>query len=285
MRLGRELKRLRDASGITIERISRAVEISAATIYRMEKGDGLKKEKDIRGLCALYGATPERTAVLLELLAQSKVPGWWARYGDDIVPADLRLYLALEQDADTIWWFEQGFIPGLLQSEDYARAAITEGSPGVSEEEIESKIRFRMERRERVLGREPAPPSLHVLIDEAVIRRAVGGPAVHAAQLDRLYEAATMPNVSLGVVPFEAGFHLGLDTGPFELLKFPPDSDGEQGARPTVYADGWYAGTRFVDSPEGVARWSAAFESIQRRALDAGDSRDLIKQVAEVVRA
>lgn len=285
LRLGRELKRLREAAGYTsrraVEQIADNLELSPATIYRIEKGEGLKKEKDVRAMCDLYGANRDRTAALMDLLTQSKTPGWWAPYD---IPVDLGLYLALEQDADTIWWFEPGFIPGLLQTEDYARAAITEGSPGVGGDAIESKIRFRME-RQLVLTREPVPPSLHVVIDEAVIRRTIGGPVVHAAQLDRLYQAAAMPNVSLGIVPFDAGFHPGLDTGAFELLKFPPDSDGQVYERPTVYADGGYAGTKYTDSSEEIARYSAAFEAIQRRALSEGESRNMIKQVAEVVRA
>lgn len=289
VRLGRELRRLREHAGHTsrraVEEIAGQLELSPATIYRIEKGEGLKKDKDIRGMCALYGTSPERTAALMNLLAQSKAPGWWAGYGDSIIPADLRLYLALEQDADTIWWFEPGFMPGLLQTEAYARAAITEGSPGVGEAGIAAKTRFRMERRQRVLTREPAPPELHVLIDEAVVRRPIGGPAVHAAQLESLREAAGMPGVSLGVVPFSAGFHVGLDTGSFELLKFPPDSDGEQYETPTVYADGGYAGTRYTESPREVARYSAAFEAIRRRALGPGDSRNMIKQAAEALRA
>ena len=289
LRLGRELRRLRERSGRAgrrdIQLIADELELSPATIYRVEKGEGLKKDKDIRAMCEVYGASPERTAALMELLAQSKAPGWWADYEDGIIPPDLRLYLALEQAADTIWWFEPGFMPGLLQTEDYARAAITEGSPGVGEQEIMAKIRFRMERRQRVLTREPAPPSLHVLIDEAVIRRLIGGPSVHVAQLESLYEAAGRPNVSLRIIPFDVGFHVGLDTGPFELLKFPPDSDGKQYETPTVYADGGYAGTRYIESSEEVDRYSAAFEEIRRRALNPDGSRNMIKQVAEVLRA
>jgi transcriptional regulator with XRE-family HTH domain len=281
LRLGRELKRLREAAGYTsrraVEQIADNLELSPATIYRIEKGEGLKKEKDVRAMCDLYGANSDRTAALMDLLTQSKAPGWWAEYSDGIIPADLRLYLALEQAADTIWWFEPGFMPGLLQAEDYARTVITEISPGAPEEETAAKIRFRMERRQRVLAREPAPPLLHVVIDEAVIRRTVGGPAVHAAQLDWLHQqAAAMPNVSLRVVPFNVGYHSGLDTGSFELLRFPPDSDGQIYETPTVYHDGGYAGTQYIDSSEEVARYFAAFE---------GESRNLIKQVAEVTRA
>ncbi len=289
LRLGRELKRLREAAGYksqhAVRELGKTLEISPATIWRIEKGEGLKKEKDIRSMCEVYGATPDRTAALMDLLSQSKAPGWWAEYGDGIIPADLRLYLALEQAADTIWWFEPGFVPGLLQTEDYAKAAITEGSPGVSDDEIAAKIRFRVERQQRVLDHEPTPPSLHVLIDEAVIRRNIGGPAVHAAQLDQLHQAAGMPNVSLGIVPFSVGFHPGLDTGSFELLHFPPDSDGQVYESPTVYHDGGYAGTQYIDSSGEVARYSAAFEAIQRCALSESESRNMIKQVAEVTRA
>ena len=284
LRLGRELSRLREAADYVgrkgAEQVAAATGISVATIYRAEKGEGLKKERDVRALLDLYRASPERAGALMEMVRQTKTPGWWAGYD---IPADLGLYLAMEQAADTIWWFESCFVPGLLQTEDYARTILTGSSPDAPEDEIASKIRFRME-RQRVLNGAPVPPALHVLIDEAVIRRPIGGPAVHVPQLDRLHQAAAMPNVSLGIVPFDAGYHLGLDTGSFELLKFPPDSDGQVYETPTVYADGGYAGTKYIDSSEEVARYAAAFEAIRRRALSETESRNMIKQVTEVAR-
>lgn len=286
MRLGRELNRLREAAGYEgrrgVERAAAEIELSAATIYRAEKGEGLKKERDVRAMCRLYGASPERTAVLLDLVRQVKTPGWWAGYD---IPADLGLYLGMEQVASEIWWFEPLIVPGLLQTEDYARTIITEDSPRVSGDEAASKmIRFRME-RQRVLDHSPDPPSLRVLIGEEVLRRPVGGHAVHAAQLIRLADAAALPAVSVRVAPVALGYYRGIDTGPFEVLHFPPDSDGHVYERPTVYSDGGFAGAGYFEDPGDVARYTAAFEAIQDRALSEADSLTLIRQATEVSQA
>ncbi len=286
LRLGRELSRLREAAGYPgrkgAEQVAAETGISVATIYRAEKGEGLKKERDIQALLDLYRANPDRAGALMELVRQTKTPGWWAGY--DIHP-DLGLYLAMEEAAAEIWWFEPLLTPGLLQTEDYARTIITaDGQAKMTEAETVSKIRFRMD-RQRILDRTPDQPSLHVLIGQEVIHRPIGGPAIQAAQLDRLHQAATLPSVSVRVVPFGTGYHRGLDTGPFEVLHFPPDSDGQVYERPTVYADGGFAGTGYFGKPEEVAKYTAAFDEIRSRALGEADSRTLLKQAMEVLRA
>lgn len=286
LRLGRELNRLREAAGYEgrrgVERAAAELELSAATIYRAEKGEGLKKERDVRAMCQLYQASAERTAVLLDLVRQVKTPGWWAGYD---IPADLGLYLGMEQVATEIWWFEPLIVPGLLQTEGYARTIITEDSPRVSEDEAASKmIQFRME-RQHVLAHSLNPPSMRVLIGEEVLRRPVGGQAVHVAQLARLAEAAALPTISVRVVPVGVGYYRGIDTGPFEILHFQPDSDGEVYERPTVYSDGGFAGSGYFEDPGKVARYTAAFEAIQGRALSEADSQSLIRQSAEVPRS
>jgi transcriptional regulator with XRE-family HTH domain len=285
LRLGRELSRLRDAAGYTgrkgAEQVAATTGISVATIYRAEKGEGLKKDRDIQALLGVYRANAERADAVMELVRQTKAPGWWAGYD---IPEDFGLYLAMEQAASEIWWFEPLLTPGLLQTEGYARTIITADSQAeMTEDETASKIRFRMD-RQRILDRAPDQPSLHVLIGEEVIHRPIGGPAVQAAQLDRLHQAAALPSVSVRVVPFGTGYYRGLDTGPFEVLHFPPDSDGQVYERPTVYADGGFAGTGYFESPEEVARYTAAFEAIRSRALSEADSRTLIKQSTEVLR-
>lgn len=281
LRLGRELNRLREAAGYEgrrgVERAAAEIEVSPATIYRAEKGEGLKKERDVRAMCQLYGASPERTAVLLDLVRQVKTPGWWAGYD---IPADLGLYLGMEQAAAEIWWFEPLVVPGLLQTEDYARMIITAGRPGAADEAAARMIRFRME-RQLILDRSPNPPSLHVMLGEEALRRPVGGPAVHAAQLTRLAETAALPAVSVRVVPIAAGYYRGLATGSFEVVHFPPDSDGQVYEPPTVYAEGGFAGAGYFEDPGGVARYTEAFEGIRGRALTEADSLTLIRQAAE----
>lgn len=283
LRLGRELKRLREAAGYDgrkgAEQVTAETGISVATIYRAEKGEGLKKERDVRALLDLYRATSDRAASLMELVRQSRAPGWWAGYD---IPAHLGLYLGMEQVAAEIWWFEPLLTPGLLQTEDYARTIITAGRPS-DDPETASKIRFRMD-RQAILSRAERPPSLHVVMGEEALRRPVGSPDIQAAQLERLLHAADLPNVSVRIVPVTVGFYRGISTGPFEVLHFPPDSDGIVYEPPTVYAELFTSGGYF-DTPAEVARYTSAFDDIRNRALGEADSRTLIKQAAEALRA
>ncbi|HEX4830923.1 MAG TPA: helix-turn-helix transcriptional regulator [Trebonia sp.] len=282
LRLGRELKRLREAAGYDgrkgAERIAAETGISPATIYRAEKGEGVKKERDIRALLDLYRASTERSAALMELVSQTRTPGWWAEYD---IPVHLGLYLGMEQVAAEIWWFEPLLIPGLLQTEDYARTIITAGRSGADDPEVTAKIRFRME-RQAILLRSERPPALHVAVGEEALRRPIGSAAIHAAQLERLLQATDLPNVSVHVVPIAVGFYRGVSTGPFEVLHFPPDSDGVVYEPPTVYAELFTSGGYF-DDPAEVSRYTAAFEDIRNRALDEADSEALIKRAVEAL--
>src|SRR5258707_13176361 len=141
LRLGRELSRLREAAGYVgrrgAEQVAAATGISVATIYRAEKGDGLKKERDVRALLDLYRASPERAVAVMELVRQTKTPGWWAGYD---IPAHLGLYLGMEEVAAEIWWFEPLLIPGLLQTEDYARTILTADGLPADDAATASKI-------------------------------------------------------------------------------------------------------------------------------------------------
>jgi len=284
LRLGRELRRLREAAGYVgrrgVEQVSAVTKISTATIYRAEKGEGVKKERDVQALLDLYHASPERAAALVELVRQTKGPGWWAEYD---IPPHLGLYLGMEQVAQEIWWFEPQLTPGLLQAEDYARTIITAGKPGPDDAETVSKIRFRMN-RQTVLFRAERPPLLQVVMGEEALRRPIGGPTIQAAQLERLLEAVGLRNVSVRVVPVAVGFYRGVSTGPFEVLHFPPDSDGVVYEPPTVYAESFASGGYFDNITE-VARYTTAFEDIRGCALSESDSQALIKQAAEALRA
>jgi transcriptional regulator with XRE-family HTH domain len=286
LRLGRELKRLREAGGYGgrrgVEQVAARLEISGATIYRAEAGAGMRRERDVRELCALYGASPERAAALVELARQAKTPGWWNGYD---IPAHLALYLGLEAAAKEIWWFEPLLAPGLLQTEDYARAIITAGRPVADgHAETAAKIAFRMERQSAALSRAERPPALQVVIGEEALRRPIGGASVQAEQLDRLLQAADMPNVSVRVVPVAAGMYQGVGTGPFEVLFQPPDTDGQTYEPPTVYAE-TFASAAYLDEPADVSRYTTAFEDIRSCALSDPDSRALIKSTTEELRA
>jgi len=219
--LGAQLRRLREAKGISREDAGYLIRASESKISRMELGRVSFKERDIADLLSLYGIIhqDERTA-LLALARQANTPGWWQRDGD-ILPNWFQTYLGLEEAAALIRTYEVQFVPGLLQTEDYARAVITHGNPAAPPEEIERRVSLRM-KRQQLLTRSDAP-QLWAVVDEAALRRRMGSHAVMGAQLERLIKASELPNVTLQVLPFHAGAHAA-EAGAFTILRFPePD--------------------------------------------------------------
>jgi hypothetical protein len=191
------------------------------------------------------------------------------------------LYVGLEAAASRLFAYGQELVPGLLQTEDYARVLITADHPEESHEEVERRVRLRMA-RQALVGRSIDPPALQVALNESVLRWPVGGPAVMAAQLKRLAAASDLPNVSLRVVPFSAGFHPGILSGSFIILRFPLNGNGADSEPPTVYAD-LYTGALYLDKPQEIERYSDAFTGIWQRTLDEPSSRELISQAAEAL--
>jgi transcriptional regulator with XRE-family HTH domain len=215
MLVGAQLRRFREADGITREDAGYAIRASQSKMSRLELGRISFKQRDVADLLTLYGVTDEtdRTAVLT-MAEQANLPGWWQPYGD-AVPAWFEPYLGLEQAAHVIRSYEVQFIPGLLQTEDYARAIIQLG-PGRSDEEIERRVELRMRRRQ--LLHRPHPPKLWVVVDEAALRRPYGSAAAMRAQLRYLIEIAELPHVTVQVMPFSAGGHAAAG-GPITILR------------------------------------------------------------------
>jgi len=222
MMLGTQLRRLREAKGISREDAGYLIRASESKISRMELGRVGFKERDIADLLSLYGIIhQDERAALLALARQANTPGWWQRDGD-ILPSWFQTYLGLEEAAALIRTYEVQFVPGLLQTEDYARAVIAHGNPAAPAQEIERRVSLRM-KRQQLLTRSDAPPQLWAVVDEGALRRRMGSPAVMAAQLERLIKASELPNVTLQVLPFHAGAHAA-EAGAFTLLRFPePD--------------------------------------------------------------
>ncbi len=218
--LGSQLRRLRESKGITRDEAGYTIRASGSKISRMELGRVSFKERDVADLLTLYGVTDdgERQA-LLNLADKANSPGWWHRY-NDILPSWFQVYVGLEDAATLIRTYEVQFIPGLLQTEDYARAVMGVGHASAAEE-VERRVRLRTE-RQRLLNRRRGP-RLWAVIDEAALRRLIGGSEVMRAQLEHLLEALKLPNVILQVMPFRTGGHAA-EGGPFTLLRFPePD--------------------------------------------------------------
>jgi hypothetical protein len=232
-------------------------------------------------MCRLYGATADMTKALMALAKETRARGWWQAYGD-VVPEWLDLYIGLEAAATRIDWYESELVPGLFQTGDYARALIREHVPDKSDSEIDRRVELRLA-RQAILRRPVDPPVLRVALREPMLRCPVGGVRVMAGQLDRLAEASELPNVSLRVVPVATGLHSGMLSGPFEILRFPVNGNGEESEPPTVYTD-IYTGALYLDKPHEVNRYDQAFGKIWKTALDDEASRELIRESAEGLR-
>lgn len=219
--LGGQLRRLREERGITREAAGEAIRASHAKISRLELGRVGFKERDIADLLTLYGvADADEREAFLALARQANSPGWWHRYAD-LLPGWFETYLGLEQSATVIRCYESQFVPGLLQTADYARAVIKLAHGHESAEEIDRRVDLRM-RRQEILDRPTEPPTLWVVIDEASLRRPIGGPEVLRGQLEHLIAAAGRPNVTMQLLPYRVGGHAAAG-GPFTILRFPQE--------------------------------------------------------------
>jgi len=217
MLLGTQLRRLREGSGIAPERAGYEIRASRSKISRLEHGRVSFKLRDVADLLTLYGVTDEQTrAGLLSLAEQANAQGWWARYSD-ILPDWFEAYLGLEAAAALIRTFELQFVHGLFQTQEYARAVTVLGRKAALAEEIDRRVSLRMKRQDLLHG--PDAPRVWSVMDEAALRRPVGGAQVMRRQLARLIEVATLPQVTLQVVPFRRGGHAG-EGGSFTVLRF-----------------------------------------------------------------
>jgi hypothetical protein len=221
MLLGAHLRRLREAQGVTREDAGWEIRSSESKISRMELGRVGFKERDVADLLTLYGVDdPEERTRLLALARDANNPGWWHRFGD-VLPSWFHSYLGLEAAAALIRTYEVQFVPGLLQTAEYARAVVLLGHGRAKEDEIERRVELRLQ-RQQILTRADAP-KLWMVVDEAALRRPIGGHDIMRAQLDALLEINTaLPNVRLQVIPFNAGGHAAAG-GAFTILRFPDD--------------------------------------------------------------
>jgi transcriptional regulator with XRE-family HTH domain len=216
--LGVQLRRLREERSISRAEAGAAIHVSESKISRLELGHEGNKIRDVAALCTLYGVIDhaERTT-LLGLARQANRPQWWQAYGD-LVPGWFETYLGLEQTAQVIRGYEVQFVPGLLQTPDYARAVIMLGHGNASPEEVYRRVELRMH-RQRILHR-PVPTRFWAVIDEAALRRQIGGPATMFRQLVHLMDMCELPQVTVQVLPFSAGGHAA-GGGPVTLLRLP----------------------------------------------------------------
>ncbi len=217
MILGTQLRRLREAKGISRQAAGYAIRASEAKISRLELGRVGFKQRDVADLLTLYGVNDlQEREVVLGLAHGASSPGWWHKYSD-VLPSWFEMYLGLEQVASVIRNYEVQFVPGLFQTEAYARAVIMLGYPDSSASEIDRRVGLRMARQE--LLAKPDAPSIWTVVDEAALRRLVGGRQVMRLQLERLLQLIELPHVTLQIVPFGAGGHAAAG-GSFSILRF-----------------------------------------------------------------
>jgi transcriptional regulator with XRE-family HTH domain len=275
--LGRYLRDLRNQSRFTVRAAAAKLEWSEAKIWRIEAGQTSLRSFDVETMCKVYGAAADLTEGLMGLAKETKARGWWHSY-DDAIPEGFDVYIGLEEAASCFSWYESELIPGLLQTEDYARAVIRADNPGVDEQEIERRVHVRMA-RQALLTRVTSPPMLQIVLNEAILHRPIGGEKVMMRQLERLVEAAALPTVSIRVMPYHAGLHHGVMSGPFVILRFPLNGTGQDTEPPIVYVE-VFTGALYLDKPREVDRYDTAFTNIWLSALDERASQELIYQVA-----
>ena len=245
--VGTQLRRLREASGITREAAGYAIRASDAKISRLELGRVGFKERDVADLLTLYGVQESADRrPFLELVRQANTPGWWQEYGD-VLPGWFETYLGLEQAASMLRTHEAQFVPGLLQTEDYARAVVRLGLPGTSDDEIQRRAHLRLQ-RQAVLTQDEAP-SIWAVLDETALRRPLGSRAVMAAQLRHLLELSELPSVTIQVLLHESG-HAAVG-GPFTLLRF-----AEPDLPDIVYVE-QLTSALYLDKRQDVDRYTA----------------------------
>ncbi len=271
-------------TGMTIPEVARLAELSSSTIQRFEKGQFPQKIRtaDIRELCAVLGADEKMTAALLGLAQQANSKSWYHEYGE-LIPADFDVYMGLEAAVSVLTTYSPDAVIGLLQTADYARVLTQSGYPDSESDEIDQRVHLRM-RRQALITRKRRPATLNVVLGEATLRRIVGNRRVMAAQLKHLADMSTMPNVSIRILPFEAGIPLGDPVGRFIVLEFGKGARGEPHEPPVVYVES-FTGDMYLEKQIDVRRYHEAYQAIQHAALDENSSRDLLRQLAREYRA
>lgn len=274
--LGRQLRKLRESSGMTLDEAGRRLERTPSSLSKIETGRVAVRVRDLRVILDIYGLEDEtRRNVLLALARDARKRGWWQNYGD-VLSWAYQEFISLEAEAAAVRAYETILIPGLLQTEDYARAIHEAVPPPGGDRDVDRLVAVRRERQE-VLSSERAL-ELWAILDEAVLHRQFGGRDVMQAQLARLLEAAEADNVTVQVVPFSVGGHAGIN-GPFTILEFLELADLD-----VILVENLTSGLYLEDEGD-IRRYNVVFNHLRRAALPAAESAALIHQVAKKCRS
>ncbi|MFJ7100262.1 helix-turn-helix domain-containing protein [Streptomyces albogriseolus] len=268
--LGADLRRLRELAGLTLEEAGARVGISKATLSRYETKEGVVKWPAVDALCREYGATDEERLALVELAKGARIQGWWRSLADPI-PESMNLMLTLEDEVVREDHYACMYVPGLLQTRAYAEAVHRASEVQCEEREVQHMVDIRMKRQE-LLERQD-PPHLWAVIDEAALRRRVGGHDVMREQLKHLLTMVERSRVTVQVLPFDRGAHAAA-VGSFAVLR------GQAPELDVVYVD-LLGGGLFMEKPEELERYKLAFEYLSAQALDFESSTDLIDRISK----
>ena len=271
MLLGGQLRRLREEAGITPERAGYEIRASRSKISRVEHGRVGFKERDVADLLKLYGVTDEQQRDrMLALAQQADSPGWWARY-DDVLPDWFETYVGLEQATSLIRTYELQFVPGLFQTEDYARAVTMLGHRSASAAEIDRRVSLRLQRQE-ILARPDGVPKIWAVIDESALSRPLGGRDVMRAQLAHLIGLIQSPQVTLQIMPFDRGGHSAAG-GSFSILRF-----AEPDLPDIVYIE-QLTGALYLDRPSEIDHYREVMNSLSAEAETPDESERQLRRM------
>jgi Domain of unknown function (DUF5753)/Helix-turn-helix domain len=276
MILGRQLQALREKAEMSFDEAAAAILSSPFTIRRMERAEGGFKPLTVKSLLIAYGVTdPIEIESFLSLCRDAAKAGWWHSYGD-VLPEWFRTFVGLEEAASLIRGYEPHWVPGLLQTEDYARASVKTGFLDAPDAEVERRVTLRLA-RQKILDR-PDPPQLWVVIDETVLRRAVATTGAQAmrAQIDRLIEATERPKVTLQVLTFAAGMHPAA-FGLFYLLRF-PDKEMPDLVYGETMTSSWY-----LDKPRETASYLEALDRVSAQAAPADSTAQVLRTIRKEI--
>jgi transcriptional regulator with XRE-family HTH domain len=273
--LGQRLRAMRTGADMTVAEAAERVGISTSKLTKIELAQLSATRDDVLKLLDTYGeAGPDQQALLLTMVRDGNRKEWWE--GRRTLHPKFGSYLGLESVATTLQTYHTHLVHGLLQTPDYARAMLRAARPELLEHEIDQLVQFRLRRQQVLTRADPPPLTLWSVMDEAVLRRQVGGRETMHAQLQRLITASQRPNVTLLVMPDELGAHPGLD-GPMSILQF------ETGTRPVVYVEG-QAGNLYMEKDDDLRRCQQTMNHILAAAPGPDQSLALIRQIAKEIK-
>ncbi len=266
MVLGKRLRQLREQAGVSFDEAARAIEVTALTVRRMEKAEVGLRIPYVKELLRTYGVSDTEIEDFLSLAREANQPGWWHKFRD-VLPEWFSAYVSLESEAQVIRLYEPQYVPGLLQTHDYAAALLRVGFPNASPEDVDRRVALRLRRQDLLV--KPEAPAIWAILDETVLRRPVGGSEVMRAQIDRLVEATERPKIRIQIMRFAAGPHPGA-YGPFHYFRF-----GFSELPDIVYTEG-LAGAQYVDQPAEVVTYLEVLDRMSVQAEPVARTRDIL---------